>query len=76
MIHNEQIAGTAQIELTQRQIDLIARLFGYFEINMEFDSAAKRWIDGGKVIAAMSQETKRELDQLTLSFKILSTFSK
>ena len=70
------VAGTVEVQLTQRQIDLMARLFGYFEINMEFDSAAKRWIDSGKVIAAMNQETKRELDQLTLSFKILSTFSK
>jgi hypothetical protein len=77
----EQIAGTAQnqthtIELNQRQVDLLARVLGYFEINMEFEETTRTWIDEQKVIAAMNPSTKREFDQLALSFKILSSFSK
>jgi uncharacterized protein YeeX (DUF496 family) len=81
MQHNEQIAGKAQeqthtIELNQRQVDLLARVLGYFEINMEFEETTRTWIDEQKVIAAMNPNTKREFDQLALSFKILSSFSK
>lgn len=79
MQHIEQIAGTAQkhtIELNQRQIDLLARILGYFDINMEYDQYTGGYIDQQKVIAAMTKDTKREFDQLALSFKVLSTFSK
>lgn len=79
MQHNEQIAGKAQthtIELNQRQVDLLARVLGYFEINMEYEETTRTWIDEQKVIAAMNPNTKREFDQLALSFKILSSFSK
>lgn len=80
MQHIEQIAGKAQtkhtIELNQRQVDLLARILGYFEINMEFEETTRTWIDEQKVIAAMNSNTKREFDQLALSFKVLSTFSK
>lgn len=80
MQHNEQIAGTAQtkhtIELNQRQVDLLARILGYFDINMEYDQYTGGYIDQQKVIAAMTKSTKREFDQLALSFKVLSTFSK
>lgn len=80
MQHNEQIAGTAQtkhtIELNQRQVDLLARILGYFDINMEYDQYTGGYIDQQKVIAAMTKSTKREFDQLALSLKILSSFSK
>lgn len=76
MQHNANMAGRATIELTQRQIDLLARVLGYFDINMEYDQSAGGWIDQHKVIAAMNKDTKREFDQLALSFKVLSTFSK
>lgn len=80
MQHIEQIAGTAQtkhtIELNQRQVDLLARILGYFDINMEYDHYTGNYIDQQKVIAAMTKDTKREFDQLALSLKILSSFSK
>jgi len=43
---------------------------------MEFEETTRTWIDEQKVIAAMNPNTKREFDQLSLSFKILSSFSK
>lgn len=80
MQHIEQIAGKAQqthtIELNQRQVDLLARILGYFDINMEYEETTRTWIDEQKVIAAMNSNTKREFDQLALSFKVLSSFSK
>lgn len=80
MQHIEQIAGKAQqthtIELNQRQVDLLARILGYFDINMEYDQYTGGYIDQQKVIAAMTKSTKREFDQLALSLKILSSFSK
>ena len=70
----KQVAGKVEIQLTQRQVDLMAKMFGYFGINMELDPNGDFWIDSQKIIASMSKDTKREFDQLALSFKILSTF--
>ena len=73
MKSTKSVAGKVEIQLTQRQVDLLARMFGYFGINMELDPSGSFWIDSQKIIASMSKGTKREFDQLALSFKILST---